>query len=449
VFDNTSVCLYLASENNPEPAKRLYLHVLYAQQGNWTKSPYSQHIFTFHVNTISSSAALHGIIDDEKGRIADFSIGNGRKLWRLRLLLDSISSLPELRHNTVCDRNHRVVQVAQAGMNNVIVFCDNKIMLVKLEARLRRKTIALPELNGASFHSAKSFFSESGETGFLTVKSQDNITNCFIFFDTGHPSNHCKVIPNDNSVIDGVFVDKQFFSLLNHTTLAIVNTSSGPTLHNATTFNVCPSGDCYVYQTKKLLYIYGQKKTIVLDKVTHKTLTIQNASVNQVLPRIEKAYYNCNKLPTTNIISPTATTDSQPFVSSTTNTIISSTGISKSFSFNTPLITSTTSYVTTTTITQSPLAIQTTTANAEEIPLPTTSVNAESRGENMEAIIITIIVLIPSVCLLLTVILVRIGCCKNNQFHLNTEEQMLVRSKSCDLQTSSAPLKNSNSNQSH
>lgn len=425
IYDNTSVCLYLSSKDNQaQPAKRLRLYVLHVQQGKWTKSEYSiQHVFTapFRVGVVSSSVALYEVVSEEKGKTAEFFIGDGRKLWRLTLLLDSLSSGFELdQPNIICKRGHRVVHVLKVGTNNMMISCDNQIMLT--DVKLRKFVVITPsELRNVSLHSAKPFLSKSGETAFLTVKSQASTINCLIFLDIRNSSSYCKVVPNNDTLIvtDGIFINEKFFGLLNHTLVVMKTTIP---VYGTMIANVCPMSNCYLYQTEKLLYIYGQHVTTVLDKEAYKVVTIQNASIDEVLLMVEEAYRNCNELmpqPTPIINVPISSTglvsDSSYFIPSSTagidtfrfTEVVSSTSTSvfKSISLSTI---STTTYMTTTPITKSSPLIQgtSTTANAQEPPSPTHNTAVIAK---VTSIVIPVIIL--SVVLLLMLMVVMICCC--------------------------------------
>ena len=441
IFDNTSVCLYLSSEDNQDqPAKRLYLYVLYVQQGKWTKSIYSlQHIFAapFHrVGTISSSVALYEVTNEEKGKTAQFFIGDGRKLWRLTLLLDSLSS-PELKHLKICKRGHQVVQISKAGTNNMMIFCDNQIILINLELR-QFVDITPPEFKNVSLYSAKSFLSKSGETAFLTVKSQGGTTNCLIFVDIQNLSSYCQVVLNNNTVTDGIFIDEQFFGILNHTTVVVMNTTIP--VYGATIANVCPMSNCYLYQTEKLLYIYGRHITTVLDKEAYNTVTIQNASIYRVLPIVEKAYHNCNKLmplPTrivpTSVKIPISSTglvnDSPSFIPGSRFTAVAS---SATISIFKSTFLSNTFYMTTTPITVSSIVTQVATANVQESPSPTTNSVAD---EVDVRITISIVILVVIMILLLLTLSVMICCC-----HRNGKDKYSLSSKMYNLPLQLPPV---------
>ena len=447
VFDNTSVCLYLSSESNLQPAgKRLYLDVLYTQQGKWMKFKYSRRVFTFRtpIKAISSSVALCEDIDDEKGRIAKFIMGNGERLWTVILLLDSLSAQPELKYPILCNNRRQVVQISQVGTNNVIVFCENQIISINFDTQ-KSLDITPTELSDVPLHSAKSFISKSGKTAFVTVTSQHNTTNCFIFLDMQHPSSHCKVVPNNDTVTDGVFIDEQFIGVINHTTIRTLNATfaPGPFYYDTTITDVCPTSDCYLqlYQTKRLLYIYGQTVTTVLDKRTYQLVTVQNSTISIVLPMVEEAYNNCSRsklLPISSVntsISPTATrlwtvvpstgvqttadtSDTNPSQS----TISSATAIIYS-------ITSATSYATTTS-TEFPPTLAT--ANFQISPPPPSATN----DDEIEIIFFVILVTVPIVGLLLTLVVV--FCCYRSLKKI-TREQMLVRRELCYFQLQ-APL---------
>ena len=336
VFDNIMVCLYLSSKHSQTTAKRLRLYILYAQQGSWTKSN-SQSVFTFHarIGTISSSVALRQAIDDEKGRIAEFFIGNDQKYLTVRLLLDELGSPPESRYLTVC-KTSQVVQVSQAGTNKLIIFCESQIMQVNLKAR-RITDITPLALSNTALYSAQIFFSKSGGTAFLTITSQGNTTNCFIFLDVQHTSSRCEVVQNasnTSTVTDGAFIDEQSLGLLDNTTINIMNVTFDPL---ATITNVCPTSNCYLYQTDRLLYFYDQRSTTVFDKRTYDIVTAQSASIGEVLPKLQRAIYNCIYLivpttTTTTAIIPISSTGmgsgSQPFVPSNTDVISTQNSIS-------------------------------------------------------------------------------------------------------------------------
>ena len=211
VFNDIAVCFYLSSTHSHTPARRLRLYLLNAQQGRWTKSARgSEHIFTqrTRVGKISSSVALRQALDDEKGRIVEFIIGNDNKLLTVRLLLDELSS--ESSHPIVCKTKVQVAQVLLAGTNNLIVFCENQMKMRNLEIRNGFVDITPAALSDISLRSAKTFFSRSGKTVFLIITSQGNTIYCFIFLDIQHTSNRCKVVPDSsNSVTDGVFINEQ------------------------------------------------------------------------------------------------------------------------------------------------------------------------------------------------------------------------------------------------
>ena len=156
VFNDTAVCFYLSSTHSHTPARRLRLYLLYAQQGRWTKFG-NEHVFTqrTRVGKISSSVALRQAFDDEKGRIAEFFVGNDKNLLTVRLLFDELSS--ESNHHTVC-KTTKVSQVLLAGTNNLIVFCENQIMMRNLGIKKRFMDITPTALSDISLHSAKSFF---------------------------------------------------------------------------------------------------------------------------------------------------------------------------------------------------------------------------------------------------------------------------------------------------
>ena len=415
IYDNTSVCLYLSSKDNrAQPAKRLRLYVLYVEEGKWTKSKYSvQHVFTapfHHVGAVSSSVALYEVVSEEKGETAEFFIGDGRKLWKMTLLLDSLSSGSELdQPNNICKRDHRIVQVLKVGTNNMMISCDNEIMLTNV--KLQKFVVITPsELRNVSLHSAKSFLSKSGKTAFLTVKSQDSIINCLIFLDIQNSSSYCKMVPNNDTltVTDGVFINEEFFGLLNHTSIVVINTTIP--VYGTMITNVCPMSNCYLYQTEQLLYIYGQRITTVLDKGMCKIVTRQNASIDEVLPIVEEAYRNCNELIPLPTTSTSLVSDSSSFIPSSTADIdisrftevasITSTSVFSTFLSTT---TTTTTYMTATPVTESSPLTQGATANVQESLSPThnTAVNAK---------VIVIPVVLLSVGLLL-MLMVMICCC--------------------------------------
>ena len=450
VFDNTSICLSLSTDDNAQPAKRLYLDVFHVQRGEWTRPKYGRQsvFFTFHrVGTISSSVALRGINDDVKGRIAEFFIGNGRTLWRLTLLLDSLSSGPELKTHRPCKNNYQVIQVSKAGTDNVVVFCDKQIILTNLKLR-ESLDITPPELlnellNNTYLNSARSFFSKSGKTAFISVKSQVNTINCLIFLDIQNSSSNCKMVPSDATVTDGVFInDKQFFCLLNYTSAIVINTTGIPFYGATITVNICPVGNCFLHQTDKLLYIYDQQITTVLDKQTYESVTIQNTSIYEVLSRVEKAYHNCNKqIPVVTSASPIITVDppiptsgSDPQTLTILTTRIGDsnmtlpstrTSVIKSSILSTA---SDTIYITATPIIQSS---QMTTGNVQESPLPSGSM-VTKESEEIPVLIIMVVAL--SSLLLASMTLIIYFCCKRKDHHSsNGREQIMARLKTHEL----------------
>ena len=449
IYDNTSVCLYLSAKNNQaQPAKRLLLYVLRVQQGKWAKPKYGiQHIFTtpFHVGAVSSSAALYEVVSEEKGKTAKFYIGAGRRLWRMTLLLDSLSAELD-QPSPICERGHRIVQVLKVGTNNMMISCDNQIVLINV--KLRTYVLITPsELRNASLHSAKSFLSKSGETAFLTVKSQGSIINCFIFLDIQNSSSYCKVVQNNDilTVTDGVFIDDKFLGLLNHTSIVIMNKTTP--VYGTIIANICPASNCYLYRTEKLLYIYNQHITTILDKETYKIVTIQNASIYKVLLIVEDAYRNCNELipsPTPIINVPITSTslvsDSPSFTPSSTTgidisrftevTSITSTSVVKTTFLST---TSTTTYVTATPITKSsPIAqgaTATANANVQESTLPPHNITAVNG--KVTSIVIPVVIL--SIFLLL--ILIYCCCC-----HESVKDKYSLNSKNLLMQMKPAYL---------
>ena len=448
VFGNTSICLYLSTVDNPQSAKRLYLDTFHVQLGEWTRPKYGRQsvFFTFHpVGTISSSVALRWITDDEKGRIVEFFIGNGRILWRLTLLLDFLSSGAELKTHRPCKKNHQVVQVSKAGTDNVVVFCNSQqIILMNLKLR-KSLDITPPELlNYTSLGSAKSFFSKSGKTAFISVKSQANIITCLIFLDVQNSSSSCKMVPNNTTVTDGVFInDKHFFGLLNYTTAIVINTSVTPFYGATITANVCPMGDCFLYQTDKLLYIYDQQITTVLDKQAYEIATVQNASIYEVLSRVEKAYHNCNKpIPVSTVVSsvvtadppiPTSGSDPQTFTISTTGIGVSSMTPSSTRTRYNILSTPTASntiHVTATPIIQSSQTIKMTTNNIQESPLPSGNPVTE---ESEDFFVIIMMVALLSLLIVSLTLIICCCCRRKDDYSINGQEQTMARVKTYEL----------------
>ena len=97
----------------------------------------------------NASVALRQAFDDEKGRIAEFFVGNDKNLLTVRLFFDELSS--ESNHRTVC-KTTKVSQVLLAGTNNLIVFCENQIMMRNLGIKKRFIDITPTALSVISLH---------------------------------------------------------------------------------------------------------------------------------------------------------------------------------------------------------------------------------------------------------------------------------------------------------
>ena len=295
VFENESVCLYhqMTSGIPAKPNEQLYLAVMTVEEGNWVLLPYPNSVFTpgQYPGTISSSVGLYGIIDDESdSKAAEFLIGKGRYVHRVKLLF--LSSPAERRFTKVCDTDHRVIHVS-ATKHDVLVVCDNKVYWIRIGKWWKPAEVTPPELTEVTFTGASvnCFISESSDTsiGLIAQNMGGNTEYCFIGRQSQHTMSHCGVISNA-SLSHGIFNtsdDTQFLTLLDGD-VGVISMSSNDS-YETIGIDFCYTQDnCLLVLTKSNIYIGNEQKTTILDRKTFGVFTTRNVSVYEMLLMIER-----------------------------------------------------------------------------------------------------------------------------------------------------------------
>lgn len=454
-FENASVCLYHRLPNSipAEPNEQLYLALLVVQKERWILQSH-QSVFTYrrYTGTTSYSVDLYGTRNIESdSRAAVFLIGKDRIVYRVKLLFLEPA---ERRFTTVCEQHHKVVHISSTD-HDVLVVCDNGVYWIKI-GEWKSVEITPQELNNMRFigPSVSSFMSESSNisVGLIAVGIAGNFEYCFIGLQSRHPLERCGIIPNV-SLTHGMLVtrnnifDTQFLALLNESTLVMIHiSSSNPYI----TINVdfCnPLRSCYLLQTNTKLYVGNQWRTMVLDRETVTVITIQNASVHEV---VEDALRHPEELPSSstnppiNTIAPTATmVDKNPVI--TSSSITTTSIISSSSTPAVEYVTASTSETTPSTdVTATPVSVDVTTPTATSTSLKTSiTTTTETTPSNDDAvsnktaigidakskfiIVIMAVIVVVLVVMILIVIMVLVRKCRysyNKLFKLNYQEQI-------------------------